>query len=315
MSMTVAKDDFDAPQNLNSYSQSPLNSVYSASRGFGRYQVGVSATIPFDLLDQTTSGSPSDTFGIVNPQAKTDGWFGVIDTLEAGENDTGACEATWQFNISGKTSLAASIDMGAVGDFEAGSDTYNWTYAIDGGAFQPLFTSSVNEAGAKTYTFANGNMATHQDPLLMAAVAGSPTELSNMLQTFTSAIVGAGNVLTLRLQANTNGQDEGYVFDNIVITGLVSFLASDFDKDGSVDSDDLAAWRSGFGIASGATKAQGDADYDGDVDSADLLVWQRQLGAPQPGVAVAAAVPEPAAGIVAFGAALGFAAFGGRRRR
>jgi len=150
---------------------------------------------------------------------------------------------------------------------------------------------------------------------LMAAVAGSPTELSNMLQTFTSAIVGAGNVLTLRLQANTNGQDEGYVFDNIVITGLVSFLASDFDKDGSVDSDDLAAWRSGFGIASGATKAQGDADYDGDVDSADLLVWQRQLGAPQPGVAVAAAVPEPAAGIVAFGAALGFAAFGGRRRR
>jgi hypothetical protein len=203
--------------------------------------------------------------------------------------------------------------MAAIGDFEAGADAFNWSYSFDGAPFQLLFTSTVDEAAQKTYTFANGNMAIHQDPMSMTPAGGPTTELSNALQTLTAALSGTGATLSLRLDANTNGDDEAFAFDNIVVTGLVSFLASDFDKDGFVDGDDLAAWRTGYGLSSGATKAQGDADNDGDVDGADLHVWQRQLGAPQPSVAAVASVPEPRAvvqllAMIAAGATL-------RRRR
>jgi hypothetical protein len=59
-------------------------------------------------------------------------------------------------------------------------------------------------------------------------------------------------------------------------------LDADFDGDGSVDADDLAAWASNFGLAGGASHDDGDADLDGDVDGADFLIWQREIvGAPQ----------------------------------
>jgi hypothetical protein len=88
-----------------------------------------------------------------------------------------------------------------------------------------------------------------------------------------------------------------------------SFLAADFNEDGSVNNTDLLAWRGGFGT--GTTKAAGDADADGDVDGADFLVWQRQLGmSPPQQVAVSLGVPEP--GSVAL---LGVAVLAMIRRR
>jgi hypothetical protein len=70
-------------------------------------------------------------------------------------------------------------------------------------------------------------------------------------------------------------------------------LAADFDEDGDVDGDDLTRCRSGF--RAGTTHMQGNADGDPDVDGADFLVWQRQLGSVS---SVAAAVPEPSAGML-----------------
>jgi T5SS/PEP-CTERM-associated repeat protein/autotransporter-associated beta strand protein len=57
-----------------------------------------------------------------------------------------------------------------------------------------------------------------------------------------------------------------------------AFLEADFDQDGVVDGDDLAAWETGFGKSIDATHMLGDADSDQDVDGADFLAWQRQLG-------------------------------------
>jgi hypothetical protein len=54
--------------------------------------------------------------------------------------------------------------------------------------------------------------------------------------------------------------------------------AADFDANGYVDSDDLDAWRTNFGMAGGAASTHGDADGDGAVTGADFLIWQRQLG-------------------------------------
>jgi hypothetical protein len=76
-------------------------------------------------------------------------------------------------------------------------------------------------------------------------------------------------------------------------TVIAGFLAADFNKDGAVDGVDLAAWEGSFGLAIGASKAQGDADNDGDVDGADFAQWQTQLGLLPEGLAPAAAVPEP----------------------
>lgn len=54
---------------------------------------------------------------------------------------------------------------------------------------------------------------------------------------------------------------------------------ADFDGDGDVDGRDFLAWQRGFGIASGASLAQGDANGDGAVNAADLEFWSDQYGA------------------------------------
>jgi hypothetical protein len=67
--------------------------------------------------------------------------------------------ASWVFDISGASNLSLSIDMGAMGDFEASATTgdfFNWSYSIDGGAAQTAFQSSVDEAASQTYTMESG---------------------------------------------------------------------------------------------------------------------------------------------------------------
>lgn len=51
-----------------------------------------------------------------------------------------------------------------------------------------------------------------------------------------------------------------------------STIASDFNRDGSVNADDLTVWRNAFGKTAAA-----DADKDGDSDGSDFLAWQRGL--------------------------------------
>jgi hypothetical protein len=81
--------------------------------------------------------------------------------------------------------------------------------------------------------------------------------------------------------------------DYFITLSQLPMTPGDFNADGHVDNLDLAAWRAGFGTASGAARTQGDADGDGDVDGADLLIWQRNQGLA--GISAANhAVPEPA---------------------
>ena len=77
--------------------------------------------------------------------------------------------------------------------------------------------------------------------------------------------------------------------------GLLSVtFSADFDEDGYVGGDDLAEWRSDFGLTPGS-----DADRDGDSDGADFLAWQRQLGS-VPAVPVSTTVPEPSTFLLAL---------------
>jgi phospholipase/lecithinase/hemolysin len=90
---------------------------------------------------------------------------------------------------------------------------------------------------------------------------------------------------------------------------LVDGLAGDFNADGSVDADDLAAWRMNYGVASAGRRGHGDADGDQDVDGADFLAWQQQVTA---GMALRLSAPEPSIGVQL---ALAVAAWGALRRR
>ena len=120
------------------------------------------------------------------------------------------------------------------------------------------------------------------------------------------AALGFGNTHQVTLDTSTLGLKSGVItvssssqaaanaLVNIPVNFevIAEFAAADFNEDGVVDGDDLAAWETGYG--NGIDKENGDADLDGDVDGADFLVWQRQVTA---GGAVAAtgSVPEPAA--------------------
>jgi Endonuclease/Exonuclease/phosphatase family len=288
----IARDDFDSPLNLNSFSQNPAPGAFSnAGDGFEKYQEGVSSTIPFYVADDSVYNYPGDTIGIIDRATKLDAWFGVTDLLND-DNPSGMGTATWEFNIAGATNLEVSIDMGAMGDFEAGADTFDWTYSIDGGPALPLFTSSVDEATDATYTLAIGSMFTLDDPLSMTNTSSETTELSNILQTITSQLTGTGSTLTIQLvAANDAESQEGYAFDNIIVSGLTGgdFLEADFNEDTFVDALDLAQWEEDYGVNGNA-----DADGDGDSDGDDFLVWQQQIGQSSSLLATSQTVPEPA---------------------
>ncbi|MEO0669531.1 MAG: ExeM/NucH family extracellular endonuclease [Pseudomonadota bacterium] len=186
----------------------------SNADGFGIFQVGVDASIPFALIDASADNFASDALGIIDSSSNTDAFFGATDTVN---NDTdGPVSATWAFDISGFSDLMLSLDAGAMGDFE-GSDSFTFNYNIDGGTEQTLFDFVADEDATLDYTLAGGTTVSLADPL---TVAGSGMVLSNILQTLSGEIEGTGSVLNLTFTAETNGGDEAFAFQNIVVEGV-----------------------------------------------------------------------------------------------
>ncbi|MFQ6549825.1 ExeM/NucH family extracellular endonuclease [Aestuariibius sp. 2305UL40-4] len=185
----------------------------SAGDGFGVFQVGVSDTIPFSLLDDSNNGFANDSLGIIDSAVNTEAFFGITDTQNA-DND-GPVSATWTFDISGFEDLSLSLDVGAMGDFES-NDTFEITYTIDGGEAVTAFSFVVNEDGSQTYTLADGDTFTLDDPL---TEENSGIVLSNVLQTVTTEIEGTGSDLALTVTAQTDGGSEAFAIQNIVIEG------------------------------------------------------------------------------------------------
>ncbi len=124
----------------------------------------MSLSIPFAVLDDSLVIFPGDTQGIIK-DGNLDEFFGIVDTINP-QNPSGPVSATWEFDVSGATGLVLSIDMGAMGDFES-SDSFEWTYSIDGSPELTAFSSTVDEAGSFTYTLEDGDMFTLNDPMLV----------------------------------------------------------------------------------------------------------------------------------------------------
>ena len=200
-----------APVNLLSFTDDPAIPFTSPGDGFNVFQRGVSPTIPFTVLDDSISIFPSDTQGIID-ETDPAPFFGIVDT-DNGDTGGAAVVATWVFDISGASDLSVSIDLGAMGDFEAATDSFEFAYSIDAGASAPLWSLTTDEATSRSYTMAGGAVVNLSDPLNLGLV-----ELSNVLQTIAAPIAGTGSALTFTITADTNGGDEAVVFRNIVIT-------------------------------------------------------------------------------------------------
>lgn len=153
-------------------------------------------------------------------------------------------------------------------------------------------------AGNLTITLAAGFAAAVGDTFEIVRASGG---LSGTFATESLPALGGGKALDVQYTPTS------------VILAVVSApsLNADFDEDGDVDAADLAKWKTGFGIASGATHMQGDADGNGAVDGADFLTWQQQFGT-TPATPTAGAVPEPASVLLVGLAAAG--CFLARRR-
>ncbi|MDC0936774.1 PEP-CTERM sorting domain-containing protein [Pirellulales bacterium] len=96
--------------------------------------------------------------------------------------------------------------------------------------------------------------------------------------------------------------EANYSFIEFII-GSSSLLA-DFDGNGVVDGNDLAALEMNFGTSSGAVKSDGDANGDGAVTGIDFLKWQQEAGSGT-SAGNAASVPEPSGTVLVLLAATG----------
>jgi hypothetical protein len=104
---------------------------------------------------------------------------------------------------------------------------------------------------------------------------------------------------------NTGVDDFDMVVDNFKLEVIGSNEPAeedgDFDGDGDVDGADFLTWQRNVG-ATGQPLSAGDANGDGNITGADLAIWRSQFG--PAAVAAAAAVPEPAACLLAATALL-----------
>ncbi|UTW56560.1 hypothetical protein [Kordiimonas sp. SCSIO 12610] len=203
--VTGSDDDVDPVQSIST------DDFSSAGDGFGIFQRGVSPSIPFALLDDTTTFA-SDNLGIVQ-STDTAEFFGVTDT-QNGDNN-GPVTAEFTFDIGGASNPFVSLDLAAMGDFEA-NDTFTFEVAFDDGSFAPLFTLTTDEDGVLSYTLEDGRVVELNDPTVLSE---SGTVLSNVFQNFFSQIEGSGDTLTLRLTAQTDGS-EAFAFRNVVVSNF-----------------------------------------------------------------------------------------------
>lgn len=269
----LAEDRFESNLNLISFTQDPGPGTYSqpTGDGFEIYRVGISASIPMGLIDDSHSVFPFDQQGIIDASSdsdefKSDAWFGVIDTVNDDKfpiTNPGIATATWVFDISqDKTgALEVSVEMGSMGAFSDGRellvgepsvpvirDFFNWTYSIDGGESLPLFTSKVDALGQHEYEMAGGEWVLLSAPLHMTTTDNQTILLDNKLQPITSPIIAEPNnsTITIVLEAQADGGSKAYAFDNIVVEEVLSeceeshcTVAGDYNASGVTELGDL----------------------------------------------------------------------------
>lgn len=214
----------------------------SAGDGFGIFQRGVSAGIPFALLDDSVTFT-ADTLGVVDG-TNTAPFFGITDNVNG--DSPGADSASFTFDTSSIIGPATlTFDLAAMGDFEDGvfssnggvepdaegaADTFSITSSSDGG-LETVLGEGIVLAGpddaeiTQTYTLESGTEVTLNDPLAFAASGSDEVLLNNEFQTFSITIADPGDSLTISLNAFIEG-GEAIALQNLTISGVIPEPAS-----------------------------------------------------------------------------------------
>lgn len=268
---------------------------------FGRVD-GSSVGMPFDVADDTVAdvsgggtGSPfpTDTLGLAGQN--TTAFFALNDADAVGINN-----ATWTFDISSATAIDdITIDLAALGDFEAGSsDGFKIEARIDSGEFQTIFLAQTDEAAFKEYRpLDNGSVFADDDPLALF-IDGATTSVGFLdksdpatgnFDTYTSTLLAGQSGSTLDIRVSYEGTPSGSEpmgIDNITINGTVA--ASNFDLQiteiwpGQAGTDVTADWFEITNVGTTAWVSGVDPDlfYDDesqDAAAADLIQGITQL--------------------------------------
>jgi hypothetical protein len=98
------------------------------------------------------------------------------------------------------------------------------------------------------------------------------------------AVTGALQEFNVNFSGVFFGKDTGFQMAHQV--AQPPLVLADFTQSDGVNDADFAAWKGGYGAATGGTKAEGDSNNDGDVDGSDFLRWQQEFGLPEGGLKV-----------------------------
>jgi hypothetical protein len=204
---------------------------------------------------------------------------------------------------------------GGVFEFTGGTlkaDVVDFSVVNQGGVISPgewiglteIHGDLTMQSGAIELQIA-ANSAGGFDRLAVSGALAAAGALSvELVDSFTPSVGDSFNLLDFKTASGVFTLDlptlpAGMAWDasNLLSSGTLAVAAAplagaDFNNDGSVNGDDLAIWRTGFGSTSQTTNANGDADGNSVVDGADFLVWQRNATPASGGSAI---VPEPAA--------------------
>jgi len=126
--------------------------------GAGGHTTTNTLSMPWVVDDATVSPSAgnsqflNDSFAIFG-QYKTDGFFGVSDTVNGQNPDPeGDASVEWTVGIAGLSNLSLSIDVGAMGDFEDPDDIFSFSVSIDGVAPTIVMNFQADETNT-AYTY------------------------------------------------------------------------------------------------------------------------------------------------------------------
>jgi hypothetical protein len=234
-------------------------------------------------------------------------WFGDLPANPA----LGEWRADWIINgevVAQKTYTVSNTAQPEIRVYEPDGLDYFGTLLdepIIDGRTTPLDFGTVNfgdTAPTKTFMVENHGYAN------LTTIAVLPVGFTFVEPLSATIAPGASDTFTVQLLTSSVGKKAGEITIftndaseatfNFKVEGLVDGNDADFDNDGDVDGRDFLAWQRGFGITTGAAKAQGDATGEGAVNAADLSVWQTEYGTPPSMVAAIQVADEPLSGLL-----------------
>ena len=163
---------------------------------------------------------------------------------------------------------------------------------------------SLIESRDVILSLGSGNNILDEDPDLTPLQDNGGFKLPDGSRILTHALlpgslaIDAGDATLVAGVGDTPAYDQrGYPFNRVLdapgtpqsgaridIGAFEYGYSADANGNGYVDGGDFLAWQRGYGMTSGATRADGDFDGDGDVDGDDLEIWKAMFGAIAPPV-------------------------------